>query len=165
MAYGHRYLIKRKLEIAYHAAARTVRTIFTRPAPCLDPSSTLSRAALPRPPACPKHMWRAQQMLIAVPGRRETWRQRIYSLSRRDLPQNIPRLHNSHRYLYREIFYTKGSPYSLRTALTVVTLHRVSKHLSGVFLGCSCVGGTLVFVIQWLYTIHAMQPRDCTVVT
>lgn len=108
MAYGHRYLMKRKMKITYHAAARTVRTIFTCPAPCLDPSSTLSSAALPRPPACPKHMRGVQQVLIAVPVRRETKRQRIYLLSSQDLPHNLPYLHNSDRYLCREIFYIKG---------------------------------------------------------
>lgn len=108
VAYGHSYLLKRKLNTAHHTAARTVRTIFTRPASCLDPSSTLSRAALPRPPACPEHMRGAQQMLIAVPVRREIRGQRNYLLSRQDLPQSLPHLHNSDRYLYREIVYTKG---------------------------------------------------------
>lgn len=108
VAYSHRYLMKRKLKAAYHAAARTVRTIFTGPAPCLDPSSTLSRAALPWPPACPKHVRGAQQMLVAVPARREIRRQRIYLLSRQDLPQNLPHLHKSETKLYREIFYTKS---------------------------------------------------------
>lgn len=110
MAHGHRYLMKRKLKIAYHAAARTVRAIFTSPAPCLDPSSTLSRAALPWPPACPKHMRGAQQMLIAVPVRREIRRQRIYLLSRQDLPQNLLHLYHLDSYKYKEIFYSKGLP-------------------------------------------------------
>lgn len=70
MAYGHRYLLKGKLQITYHTAARTVRTIFTCPTPRLDSSSALSSAALPWTPSCPKHMRGAQQMLIAVPMRR-----------------------------------------------------------------------------------------------
>lgn len=70
VAYGHGYLLKGKLQITYHAAARAVGTVFTCPTPRLDPSSALSRAALPRTPACPKHVRGAQQMLVAVPVRR-----------------------------------------------------------------------------------------------
>lgn len=61
-------------------------------------------------------------------------------------------------------FIQRAFPYSLSTAVTVITLHRVSKHLSGVFLGCSFVGGALVCFIQWLHTIHAMQPCDHTAI-
>ena len=50
----------------HHITACTVRPILAGPAANLNTTPTLGCALFPRTPACPEHMWGAQQMLIAV---------------------------------------------------------------------------------------------------
>lgn len=50
----------------HHTTARTVRTILAGSAASLNAASTLCCAPFPGTPACPEHVWGAQQMLIAV---------------------------------------------------------------------------------------------------
>ena len=50
----------------HHTTARTVRTILAGSAASLNVASTLRWAPFPGTPACPEHVWGAQQMLIAV---------------------------------------------------------------------------------------------------
>jgi hypothetical protein len=50
----------------YHIASCTVRPIFTGPPAGLNATPALGCAPFPRSPACPEHVWWAEQMFIAV---------------------------------------------------------------------------------------------------
>ena len=50
----------------HHIAARAVRSVLAGPAASLNAAPALGCAPFPRTPACPEHVWGAQQMLIAV---------------------------------------------------------------------------------------------------
>lgn len=50
----------------YHIASCTVRPIFTGPTAGLNATPALGCAAFPRSPACPEHVWWAEQVFIAV---------------------------------------------------------------------------------------------------
>lgn len=50
----------------YHIASCTIRSIFTGPMAGLNATPTLGCASFPGSPACPEHVWWAQQVFIAV---------------------------------------------------------------------------------------------------
>lgn len=56
----------------YHITSCTVGPIFTGPTAGLNATPALGRAPLPRSPACPEHVWWAEQMFIAVSVRRKS---------------------------------------------------------------------------------------------
>lgn len=54
------------MRITHHVTACTVRAILAGSAASLNATPTLGRAPFPGSPSRPEHVWRAQQVLVAV---------------------------------------------------------------------------------------------------
>lgn len=108
VAYGHRYLNEKKAKSFLPRCSQDSQGHFHMS--CAVPGCLLHTelCSAPMAPSLSKtHEGGTTNAHCSTCEKRNN-KQRIYLLSWHDLPRNLPHLRNSCRYLYREIFYTKG---------------------------------------------------------
>ena len=81
------------MRTTHHITACTVRTILAGSAASLNATPTLGRAPFPGSPSCPEHVWRTQQVLIAVSVTGKPRGKQPFSGARGCGPVHSPSLH------------------------------------------------------------------------